>query len=165
MPDELPEGIDREAITINLQRVCCPVHGELLRADWPSGFAVVSLTIFRAAIERDPRAAPGATLLEACGWKPGMSASARTDLIDALTATRPLCYFVERTTIRDAFMEAGILRVRRCLGCGRVGLGGRVTLAYPTGRRETWRCLECMLDGGELMHRTYPDGRVWPVAT
>lgn len=149
---------DKPHIEIRPQTVCCPAHGEHLRANWPEGFAVVSLTLLRAALENDE-------LVRTTDpeWD-GEDGHGRMDenRINEVLADRPLCYWVDRATIRRAFMESGVGRLGKCRACRRRDLGGAYSISTPTGIDESWLCFSCMLDAGDRLHGAHPNGRVWP---
>lgn len=149
----LPDG---PMIELNPKRICCPAHGEHLRAQWPKGAAIVMVMLARAALGSDE-------LADACR-RPGDEADAKmpVERINEVLETRPLCYFVDRATIRQALLDAEILRIIRCQSCGRTGMGGPYTISLPTGSREVAICVECALSNGEQTHRLHPDGNVWP---
>lgn len=148
---------DTPQIELSPVTVCCPAHGEHLRAQWPSGFLIVSVTLAKAALVSEP-------LAEAVGALPGgcVDGKPHVERINEVLARRPLCYFVTRDVIRGAFMEAGIMRVGLCLLCGRSGLGGPYSVNSIAGVQDIKHaCLECALDTGERMHRAKPNGGVW----
>lgn len=133
--------------------VACPGHGEHLRANWPSGFAVFSLTILHALLANED-------FMRECGWREGRSADVAK--INGVLAKRPACYFVGRAEIRKALMECGIGRIGLCLVCGRSGLGGRYSVLELGAKVEREHvCFECALDTGERIHAAHPAGGVW----
>lgn len=149
---------DRPMVEIRPQTVCCPAHGEHLRANWPTGFAVVSLELFTAAIATDELARAVDPSWDDSTTRPHMN----EDALNQVLATRPLCYWVPREAIRRAFMESELGRLGKCKICKRRGLGGAYSLSWPEGIEQSWVCFSCMLDAGERLHRAHPDGKVWP---
>jgi hypothetical protein len=143
-------------ILIKPQTVCCPAHGEHLRAAWPAGFATVSMTLFQAALEADELK----RLIDP-GWDGEGKVNMDEARLNAVLAERPLCYFVGRETILKALRASGIGKYGRCDVCGVPRLGGPYSVTQPTGREEWTLCFECALDGGERLHAEHPDGGVW----
>jgi hypothetical protein len=143
-------------IEISPQRVACPGHGEHLRASWPSGFAVFSMLLFKAAVE-SPK------LQEACRIEANLKADEPLPppVINLVTEHRPLCYFVERTVIANALREMGTLRIARCDLCGVPGFAGPYSVNMM-GRIDTvTACVDCACNAGERLHAAHPNGGVW----
>jgi hypothetical protein len=150
----LPEDV----VQITPKRVLCPCHGEHLRAQWPSGFAIVAMGVVQAAL------ANGALVRAIDLTWDGQDGTAAfsPQKLNALSERKPLCYFVDDDTLRRVFREAGILKVLRCDHCGVPRDAGPYTMLYPDGSvREVVLCLECMLHAGRRLHEELPDGVVW----
>lgn len=149
----MPEG---PPVEISPRRVACPGHGEHLRAQWPAGFAVFSLTIFKAAVEGEAlqRAGREVAFLPA-------GASIPPPTINLVTERRPLCYFVERAVIADALREMGTLSIGLCDVCGRSGFSGPYSIDMMGRVVDSRVCVDCACDAGERIHRAHPTGGVW----
>lgn len=142
------------AIDVRPSTVACPAHGEHLRANWPSGFAVFSMTIVQALFETSD------AFLRELGWRPGHLGD--LGKVNTVLARRPACYFVGRELLRQALMDSGIGRLGLCLLCGRSGMGGPYTVNNMGHHQELDHvCFECALDAGDRLHAAHPNGGVW----
>lgn len=143
-------------ILIKPQTVCCPAHGEHLRAKFPTGFAGLVMTLLPAALASDE-------LVRAIDPEGVEGERAKMDeaKLNEVLAKRPLCYFVDRETLYKALVASGVGEHVRCDVCGIPRLGGPYSVTQPTGREEWTLCFECALDGGERLHAEHPDGGVW----
>lgn len=150
---------DRE-ILVKPETVCCPAHGEHLRAHFPAGFVIVAMTLIQDTLTSDDfiRAVDPT-------WD-GQDGTAQMDIgrVNEILATKPMCYWVPRDAIRKALMDSEIGQIGRCDTCHRSGLGGPYDVSLPVGTQTLWLCFECALDAGEKLHRAHPDGQVWPEA-
>jgi hypothetical protein len=144
-------------IEITPKTVFCPGHGELLRKHWPSGFLRVAMYI----LQSENGIFVSDDFVKACGGDTDFTAD--VSKINAVLAVRPMCYFLSRDTIRQAYMEsADIFTVGVCVICKRSGIGGPYQITQPTGIEELDHvCLECALDVGERIHRAKPKGNPW----
>jgi hypothetical protein len=142
-------------ILVTPQTVVCASHGEHFRARWPTGWAVFALSMLQAALD-SPELQKATRLAGHRIGKP------RAEDINKVLAKRPTCYFVDRDTIRDALIAAGLLAKQRCDMCGVVRLAGNYDIGglpiVGDGRRTMTVCVECCLDGGEREHAAYPKG-------
>lgn len=146
------------AIQIKPSTVACPAHGEHLRANWPSGFAMFSMTILKAAFTDG---ANDFAFLRAAGWRDD-GPTPSVDAMNAVLARRPLCYFVPREIVQKALLEMGTLSIGLCQNCGRSNIGGPYTIDNM-GREHVFEhfCVNCALDAGDRLHRAHPKGGVW----
>jgi hypothetical protein len=144
-------SVEQPIVKIEPRRVLCPAHGEHLRANWPKGWAMTGLTLFRKAV-----ASP--ELLQACGWREG-GASVPVERINDLTDTKPLCYFVDEDEIRKVLATHVVDRVMRCDVCGIPGHAGPYTVRDEDGSVNTLDvCVECALLAGRKLHKSQPEG-------
>jgi hypothetical protein len=150
-----PEG---EPVLIDSKRLLCPAHGEHLREQWPKGIAVLGMQLVQAALAGDP-------LVRAIdpSWDGTGHAKFDTAAMNAITARRPLCYFVDRETLRAALLATGVLTYGRCDICGVPRESGPYQMRMPPDDHVVTRtvCVECALNGGERLHAAHPDGGVW----
>lgn len=153
-------------IDVRPSTVACPCHGEHLRADWPRGFMVFSVTIIKAALESEALHEAASAIDQRNTGEPRILA------INSVLAKRPACYFVERAVVQDALMECGILRIGLCETCGQSNLSGPYNVIGPAspgniltlGKQITVNlCLTCALNAGDRMHAAFPNGGVWKV--
>lgn len=149
---------ERPFIEMRPQTICCPAHGEHLRDQWPKGYATVGLTLFTAALENEK------LIHEVDPSWDGQDGHGHLDedALNRIFALRPMCYWVDRATIRRALMNSEIGQLVKCEVCKRTGLGGPYQASYPQGIVTLTLCFECGLDAGERLHEAYPNGKVWP---
>lgn len=146
---------DEAQILVTPLTITCACHGEHLRAQWPKGFAAVGLSLTQAALESESLHKTVRGLMSRRERKGKLDVR----LINKVTATRPLCYFVDRDVIRQAFIDADILVKQRCDICGVVRLAGPYDMTHPIrGRVTDIVCIECALDAGEREHKFFPKG-------
>lgn len=144
---------DEPQILIKPSAVACPGHGEHLRAQWPSGFLMYSMTIINQMFKNEE-------LIRECGGNADNKAD--VNKINEVLAVRPACYFVDRDTIRQALMESAIGAIGICQICSRSSIGGPYTLNDMGIHKELPHvCFECALDTGERIHQAHPKGGVW----
>jgi hypothetical protein len=152
--DELPQVDPKSIILVDSRRLFCASHGEHLRAQWPKGAAIVMPRLVRAVLESD-------ALIRAVdpAWN-GTDGTAEfsPEKVNEITSRRPFCYFVDRNTIRQVLIAAGVLKKVRCEVCKKRRLGGPYQITYLSGYKTHTVCLECALDAGEREHEARPDG-------
>lgn len=151
--DKLPD----KTVIVKPQTVMCPAHGEHLRHQFPTGFAVVSMTMFREMMQDEDLIRE----VDPSWTSEAEHAHLDEDRLNEVLARKPMCYWVDDAGIRKAFMESGILKLGKCKLCRKRDLGGPYSFDMPTGITETWVCLSCMLGVGERLHRAHPNGGVW----
>lgn len=150
---------NKPIIEVSPKRLMCPGHGEHLAENWPTGFAMASMTILRAVLDDERLHAAIRTI----GGK-NKDGKLNINYINLITEKRPFCYFVDRDVIRQALTSSGIGTIAICHICGRSGMGGPYRVAAAMGKGSAKLphvCFECALDTGERMHRAHPNGGVW----
>lgn len=144
---------DEPFVEVSAVRLVCASHGEHLRAQWPKGAAIMFTVIPKAALE-------GEALAKAVRGRGPRRRRGELDVarVNKVTEKMPFCYFVDRSTLRNAFLDANILSEVTCALCGHTREGGPYTIAYPGGPQTKMVCLECALDSGEREHKARPHG-------
>lgn len=139
-------------VLITPTTITCASHGEHLRAQWPKGYMIVGLSLFKAAVA-DPRFQRQArkVLRKPFGKVP-------VKVINEITAKTPFCYYVTRDQMREALIDAEILTRQRCDLCGVVRFAGPYDILYDDERLTKIVCVECCLDAGEREHAYFPKG-------
>ncbi len=128
MTSELPQ----DTIDLTFERVHCSRHGEPLRSQWPTGYAVMMIKLFEAVF-RDQ-----ATLADN-----KRDEDDRTDpekMHDLLDDT-PMCCRVSDAKLLEIYTDAGFGVVAKCKVCRRKRIGSSYTTSIKTF---THLCFECV---------------------
>jgi len=128
--DELDDP--RPKIELTIGRVCCPLHSEPFREEWPKAWMPFSLTLLQAALASETLADEAE---QTEGW-----------LNDALDRV-PLCERVERDVLMQAYIDCGLGRIARCDNCGVPRQGVVMRLMQPGNTVPTRLdhvCFECI---------------------
>lgn len=130
---EMHDDEPQPAIALSISRVCCPLHGEPFREEWPKGWMPFSLMLLRAAL-----ATP--TLID--------EAEQDVNLINGALDRTPLCERVEPEVLMEAYTDCGLGRMARCDNCG-VPRQGVVMLLTQPGNVVPTRldhvCFDCIV--------------------
>lgn len=143
-----------EPLVLVPERVACVTHREHLRRRWPEGFPAFLKALLDSALanpdlirEVDP------------SWDGSDgTAEMNTDRLNEILASRPLCYFASREAIARGLRESGAIATGVCEVCSQVKPSGRYSTMEDDAVVERRVCVDCVLDAGEELHATYPDG-------
>lgn len=148
----VPDVPDVDAM-FEFRHLLCAIHGELLRDQWPTGYAAIVIALAHEFLH-DPRT------WRACGWSP----DDRTRLADnerlqgALDDAAPLCCRYP-SAWRRGFEEGGAGRRGYCRGCGHFRLGAPYQMRDPRSgevQRYPHFCVECVSAGARRANQIPP---------
>jgi hypothetical protein len=154
--DRLPMAPD---VTLSLERLLCPPHGEHLREAWPKGLATIGVRLFTAALESN---AEGSLFRAVMELHPDAERP-EARWIDEITQHRPLCYFVPSHVLLEALLDCGVGQVVNCASCQVPRMGGayNVRLDGSPEPRKVKLCFVCAVGTGQALHAAKPEGDVW----
>src|ERR1700733_7015313 len=98
MADEM-DSEPRPKIELTIGRVCCPLHSEPFRDEWPKGWMPFSLTLLQAGLATE-------TLIDEAEQDP--------HLIDGALDRVPLCERVDPDVLMRAYIDCGLGRESKC---------------------------------------------------
>lgn len=127
-----PEPHPKIALTI--ERVCCPLHGEPFREEWPRGYMPFALTLLQAVLARP-------AFVDEC--------EGHADWVDGALDATPLCERVTRDELLAAFTGCGIGKGAVCDNCGVTREGVAMLLSEPGNAVPSHRdhvCFVCIVD-------------------
>lgn len=122
----------RPSIELTIGRVCCPLHGEVFREEWPKGWMPFSLTLLQAALGSETLADEAE---QSEGW------------LNAALDRLPLCERVDAAVLEQAYVDCGLGRVSSCENCRREAQGVVMRVLEPGAkvpRRLDHVCFECI---------------------
>jgi hypothetical protein len=122
----------RPKIELTMGRVCCPLHSEPFREEWPKGWMPFSLTLMQAALASE-------TLAD--------EAEQSEDWVNGALDRVPLCERVEPAVLEQAYVDCGLGKLSRCDNCSRTAQGVTMRLMMPGNMLPTLLdhvCFECI---------------------
>jgi hypothetical protein len=120
-------------IELSIPRVCCPLHGEAFRHEWPKGFMPFALSLLQGVL-----ASP--QFVEEC--------EANVEWVNGALDREPLCERVDSETLLAALRDCGIGKDGTCENCRETRAGVRMQLAEPGTTVPRWIdhvCFECIV--------------------
>lgn len=123
----------RLGIDLTIPRVCCALHGEAFRHEWPKGWMPFTMSLLNIVMAQQ-------AFVDECEGSPGW-------VNDALDRS-PLCERVEPETLLEALTDCGVGKQGVCENCGVDQPGVRMQLAPPGGGVPAWIdhvCFDCIV--------------------
>jgi hypothetical protein len=130
-PHPLRDPKDRPAIDLTVERVACPLHGEVFRATWPKGWLPFSMGLMQEVLN--------GPLAQQCGGD--------VRRINAALDAKPCCERVPVETIERLYGECGVGVDRVCELCNAFGLGTPFAAMHRTRGLVRFKhvCFSCVL--------------------
>ena len=129
------------AIVLLHNRVCCPVHGEPFRAEYPKGYPTFMIKSFQ-----EVTVVPG--LWDECKRLTGKEEPTAKDL-EAVFDVKPICCRLPVAKLVEVYEDCGIGKVARCDVC-RVKRKGTPITASNVSYKHC--CFMCIATASETPH-------------
>jgi hypothetical protein len=122
---------EKPQVDLTMERVCCSRHGEPFRAQWPKGWGVFTVALFRSLMGSDAFA---------------NEIQREVSRVNEALDHKPLCERATAEQLLDAYTQSGVGTVARCENCHRERLGTPYSTSSPSGiRKAKHLCFDCVL--------------------